>query len=300
MKRDPHRTSLPESLARYSEWLMTTRRFSLRTTREYRDDVAHAVEYLETRCHILSATSVQRQHLASFLAQCAVFGHAASTRRRSVAAIRSFFAFLVQERIIARSPAEDLLPPERETRPPRVLSEDEYTRLRHAAADNTRDAALIELALQTGLRLSEIARLKITDIVLPPPSTDITIGHVRIVGRRTHGRTVTLNARACAALRAYLAEREASASPALFLTKFGGGIGPRGIEDIVAKRCKEAGISGASVHTLRHTMAIEMLKRGASVAVVAEALGHVTTETMAVYEDAARERMDAEMQRAAV
>ena len=108
------------------------------------------IQYLEERCHIRSVTMVQRRHLAGYLAHCGALGHAASTRRRSVAAIRSFFAFLVQEGVIRHSPAESLLPPERETRPPRVLTEAEYTRLRAAAADNARDLAIIELALQTG------------------------------------------------------------------------------------------------------------------------------------------------------
>ena len=93
------------------------------------------------------------------------------TRRRSIAAIRSFFAFLVNEGIITRSPAADLLPSERETHPPRVLTEEEYTRLRGAAADHFCDSALIELALQTGLRLTEIAHLHVADVAdvaLPP------------------------------------------------------------------------------------------------------------------------------------
>jgi integrase/recombinase XerD len=221
-----------------------------------------------------------------------------STRRRSVAAIRSFFAFLVQERVIARSPAEDLLPPEREERPPRILTEDEYTRLRDAAAENPRDGALIELALQTGLRLTEIARLRVADIVLPPPSADTVVGHVRVAGRAGRGRTVTLNTRACAALGAYLAGREPSDSPALFLTKFDKGIGPRGIENIVAKYCKGADITGASVHSLRHTMAVQMLRRGATPAVVGTALGHASPETTSIYVELARDAMDAELQAA--
>lgn len=296
------RHSLDDCFDRYCDWLATTRRYAERSKREYQDDVSSVIQYLKERCHIRSAPMVRRDHLAASVAHCGALGHAASTRRRSVAAIRSFFAFLVTEKTIAVSPARDLLPPEREERPPRVLSESEYTRLRDAAADNTRDAAIIAVALQTGLRLLEIARLRLVDVVLPSPvgeATD-TIGHVRVIGRGTHGRTVTLNAPACVAVRAYLAEREPSASPALFLTKFDRGIGPRGIENLVAKRCKAAGISDASVHTLRHTMAVEMLKRGASVAVVAAALGHATTETMAVYEGVARERMDEEMEKAAV
>ncbi len=253
-----------------------------------------------SRSAAISGRAVQRRHLTGFLAHCAASGHAVSTWRRSVAAICSFFAFLVQEGVIRRSPADNLLPPEREERPPRVLTENEYTRLRDAASDHPRDAAIIELALQTGLRLSEIARLKTSDIVLPPPSpdTDTAVGHVRVAGRAGRGRTVTLNVRACAALRAYLAEREASDSPSLFLTKFAKGIGPRGIENIVTKYCEQAGITGASVHSLRHTMAVQMLKRGATPAVVGTALGHASPETTSIYVGLARDAMDAELQAA--
>lgn len=123
--------------------------------------------------------------------------------------------------------------------------------------------------------------------------------HVRVASRTGRGRTVTLNARVCASLRDYLAEREPFDSPALFLTKFEKGIGPRGIENIMTKYCKEAGIGSASMHTLRHTMAVQMLKRGSTPAVVGKALGHATAETMGVYVDLAREAMDEEMQRGA-
>jgi site-specific recombinase XerD len=107
------------------------------------------------------------------------------------------------------SPAEDLLPPEREVRPPRVLSEAEYERLRHAARGNTRDAAIIELALQTGIRISEISRLTLTDVIVPIQGDDspLPTGQLRVAGRGKRARTVTLNSAACAALRSCLAER---------------------------------------------------------------------------------------------
>jgi len=163
-----------------------------------------------------------------------------------------------------------------------------------------RDGAIIELALQTGLRLSEITRLRRVDIVLPHQALDAVpaVGSVRVVGRGSHSRTVTLNARACAALATYLIERDETGSPALFLTKFGNGIRPRGIENVVTKYCKEARITGASVHSLRHTMAVEMLRRGATPVIVGKALGHESAETMGVYIDLARAMMDEEMQRA--
>ncbi len=296
------RRALSDCFDRYVEWLATTRRFAERSKREYRDDVAGVVEYLKERCHIRSATMVQRRHLAAYLAHCGALGHAPSTRRRSVAAIRSFFSFLVQEGVVRSSPAALLLPPDRAERPPRVLTEDEYTRLRAAASGSVRDLAIIEGALQTGLRVLEIAKLRRVDVVLPHRTHDPSraVGSVRVVGRGSHSRVVTLNARACEALSAYLMERDETGSPALFLTKFGKGIGPRGIENIVTKYCEEAGIVGASVHSLRHTMAVEMLKRGATPTVVSKALGHASSDTMAISTDLVRERMDAEMQRGAL
>lgn len=303
MPLDFHRRVSPvDALSRYTDWLATTRHYTERSKREYTDDVADLVQWLTTRCHIRAVTAVQRTHLTAFLAHCVTRGHASSTRRRSVAAIRSFFAFLVQERILSSSPAADLLPPERETRPPRVLTEAEYTRLRAAAADSARDSAIIELVLQTGLRLSEIARLTLSDVIMPilHTSSPLPIGHIRIAGRGHRSRTITLNIRACEALMAYLPERDAADSPALFLTKFGKGIGPRGIENVVAKHCKEVGITGASVHSLRHTMAVQMIKRGATPAVVGKALGHASSETTSIYVELARALMDEELQRAAL
>jgi integrase/recombinase XerD len=136
------RRSLGDCFDRYIEWLATTRRYAERSRRECRDDAAGVVQYLEERCRIRSVTMVQRRHLSGYLAHCSDLGHAASIRRRSVAAIRSFFAFLVQDGVIRHSPAELLLPPERETRPPRVLTEDEYTLLRVAASDHARDLGM--------------------------------------------------------------------------------------------------------------------------------------------------------------
>ena len=139
-------------------------------------------------------------------------------------------------------------------------------------------------------------------VTLPAVNSRLTlpIGHVRVAGRGAKSRVVTLNLRACEALTAYLAVREETGFPALFLTKFGHGIGPRGIENIIAKYCMQAGITGASVRTLRHTMAVEMLRRGATPAVIGKALGHASSETMAIYADLARERMDEELQRHAL
>lgn len=100
-----------------------------------------------------------------------------------------------------------------------------------------RDGAIIELLLQTGLRLSELCRLRWIDVQLPAkPSSDAgNVDQVTILGKGRKQRTVTLNWKACQALNAYQEVRPDSPYPEIFITKFGRPIGPRSVENVVAK-----------------------------------------------------------------
>ena len=179
-----------------------------------------------------------------------------------------------------------------------MLTEGEYKRLLEAVRHETRDAALVEVLLQTGMRLSELARLTLSDVELPAKiSRDQgSVGSVRIFGKGRKERTVTLNWKACKAIKAYLAARPKVEDEHLFLTKFGRGMGPRAIQYRVERYLKEADIQGASVHTLRHTFATHMVKKGTKLDVVRQALGHQDLKTTSVYVDLAREVMDKELQ----
>ena len=106
-----------------------------------------------------------------YLEALSTAGQAASTRRRAVVAIRLFFQVLVQKDLISRSPAQHLIPPARQDRPPRILTKIEYEQLRRVAAGDVRTAALIELILQTGMSLGELSRPLLTDVT-PPLTRD--------------------------------------------------------------------------------------------------------------------------------
>jgi site-specific recombinase XerD len=222
------------------------------------------------------------------------------SRARKVATIRGFFAFLVQEGVLVASPAEKLIPPERERTQPRVLSEPEYKRLLTAVHGEIRDEAIIELLLQAGIRLAELARLKVSDIELPAKVDREHTGAVHIQGKGRKARTVTLNFKACRALRNYLQVGPRAEESELFITKFGKPIGPRSIENVVTKYLAVAGIQGASVHALRHTFATHHVKKGTSLASVRAALGHESLATTSLYVGLAREQMDQELQRNAL
>ena len=116
-------------------------------------------------------------------------GYTGVTRRRKTSSIKAFFSFLTGNGLIADNPTRQLIPPEREYKEPRFLTTQEYRALLRACAHQTRDAAIIELILQTGMRLSEVARLSTYDIELPvrinrDPSNTGSIA-VRGKGRKT-------------------------------------------------------------------------------------------------------------------
>jgi len=291
--------SVEEAFGQFCEWLETRGGFAERTRVEYRDDVKHLVLFLTASCRLTNVRSVERNHLVRYLSALTTAGQAASTRRRAVAAIRLFFQVLVQEDVVQRSPAQHLIPPAREDRPPRVLTKSEYEHLRITASDDARTAALVELILQTGMSLGELSRLLLPDVTLPSPATMPGIGSVRIAGRNHRRRTVTLNSRACSALQTYLGERE-DGDDHLFTTRTGKGLGRRSIETLIKKACKQAGLRGVSVRTLRHTFAVHSLAKGTTIETMQKALGLASPVSVEDYLDAARQVMDEELQRNAL
>lgn len=296
---------LPEALALYRQEHLAARNFAPETRRKYAEDLTQLVTHLTGPLNLARVDTVERRHLENFLAKLDRDGLKGTSRRRKVAAIRSFFAFLVSHGFIPASPAQDLIPPARERSQPRVLTEAEYKRLLEAVRHEPRDGALIEVLLQTGLRLSELSQLRLTDIELPAvvrrPNAGTkdpgSVGAVHVHGKGRKERTVTLNWKACKAIKTYLAVRPVDAEDdRLFVTKFRRGMGPRAIERVVEKYLTAAGITGASVHSLRHTFATHQTRRGTKLDVVRQALGHESLATTSIYVELAREVMDQELQ----
>ena len=287
------------AFGQFRAWLDTTRTLGERTKVEYADDVERLVAFLTDSCRVTAIATVERNHLVRYLDALATAGQAANTRRRVVAAVRLFFRVLAQEGVLPRSPAQLLLPPAREDRPPRILTQAEYERLRTAAED-ARAAALIELVLQTGLSLSEISRLTLNDATLPSPATLPAVGSVRVAGRNHRSRTVTLNSRASAALQTYLRERDDMGDDHLFLAKNGAGLGRRSVETIIGKATKAAGLRGVSVRTLRHTFAAHSLSKGTATETVQRVLGLASLAGVAEYVVAARALMDVALEQNAL
>jgi site-specific recombinase XerD len=298
MEEPQNKISLQEALKQYQEILLASRNLAPRTRTEYVNDLEDLIDFLETRCFLFLAHRVERSYLESYFAELDRRGFTGNTRRRKYASLRSFFGYLHESELTDHDPTQKLIPPAREHHQPRVLTESEYKRLQLAVAHETRNAAIIELLLQTGMRLSELSRLTVNDIDLPQKISreDGHVGSVHLLGKGRKDRTVTLNWKISKALRAYLSIRPMADSDRLFITKFGEGIGPRAIQNVVAKYLRDAGITRARVHTLRHTFATHMVKKGTKLDVVRQALGHESLETTSIYVELAHEQMDKELQ----
>jgi site-specific recombinase XerD len=298
MERAGPPVRLSDAFNDYKATYMASRNMAPRTRVEYGRDIGDLVQFLQGASRLDDPRDVELKHLEHYLAELDRRGLSGSSRRRRAAAIRSFFAFLEDHGYVSLNIATRLRPPARIEREPRVLSEMEYRQLQDAARFHPRDQAIIELFLQTGMRLSELARLRIGDVSLPARigKDKDAAGSVRVLGKGAKERTITVNWKASRALKSYLAARPGIGSDALFVSKFAEPMGPRAIQDVVKKHLKEAGIGNASVHTLRHTFGTHQVKKGTNLRVVQEAMGHADLKTTSVYVHLAREQMDEQLQ----
>ena len=212
-----------------------------------------------------------------------------SSRNRKTYAIKTFFAYLVQAGYLKQDPAKPLIPPSIPHKERRFLRDDEYQGIL-AEAHKTRDRAILEVFLQTGLRLSELVSLDVTDLELPKriSKDPENVGMLRVHRKRGKEVYLPLNWKVCEALSTWLRERQQMVAGkdgdgALFISKYRRRMSPRAVRYLVIKYLDQAGIHGASVHTLRHTMATHYLAKGGDLKLVQEMLGHESIETTQIY-----------------
>jgi integrase/recombinase XerD len=290
--------SLDQAIKLFEAVYMASRNLTGRTRVEYKIDLTQLAEFLKTRGVAHQAEKIGLSHLQAFLAHLDAKGLTGATRRRKTASIKALFGFLAASDLIRQNPARELIPPEREYKKPRFLTTQEYRALLRACAHETRDSAIIELILQTGIRLSEVTRLTIRDIEFPPRinSDPANTGSIFIQGKGRKQRTLPLNYKACRALKAWLTVRPNIPDSALFVTKSWEPMGPRAIQRVVKKYLGEADIQNASVHSLRHSFATHHVANGTSLRTIQEALGHADLKTTSIYVSMAKEAMKRDLQ----
>jgi site-specific recombinase XerD len=284
-------TELFKSLTRYQHYL-AGRNVSRHTATAYLTDLRQFFTYLsETDITVTHPERISATHISDFLSHLAGQGRSGVTRVRKLAAIREYLKYLVEvEKLLSSSPAEKIIRPKKERKQRVFLRVDEYMRLLNAAAGNSRDYAILQLFLQTGIRVAELVGLTLTDI-------DLDAQTMLINGKGNKQRTVYLEKKATQALRAYLMSRPQSLDEHVFLNYQGSGLSVQGVADVVEKYRLIAGITKKfSCHSLRHTCATYKASKGYSPADLQALLGHEKPETSFIYVHMARDQKQLMMQ----
>ncbi|MCB9813346.1 MAG: tyrosine-type recombinase/integrase [Pseudomonadales bacterium] len=196
---------------------------------------------------------------------------------RKINSIKAFFRFLVSQGSITSNPADIITHPKYEQSPPRVLSKIEYRALRDACRGDARMSAVVEVLLQTGMRISELAALQMIDV-------DFERNIIIIQAQNSRGaRKVPLNVAAKSAITDYLQVRPRAREKTVFLTKTCRPFLVRNIRTAIDRYFRLAGIKEAKVNDLRHTFIVEQLKAGTPLVYVSQLVGHKRITTTEKY-----------------
>jgi integrase/recombinase XerD len=213
---------------------------------------------------------------------------------RQVAAMRSFFGFLLEEGGIQSNPAELLTAPHIGSTLPKYLDGASVDQLLGSPEENSatglRDRAMLDLLYATGLRVSELINLRMADL-------DDLEGTLRVIGKGNKQRIVPVGKQALASVARYCGEQRPTLlkgriSPYLFITARGGAMTRQGFWKLLRRHGKAAGIfRSLSPHVLRHTFATHLLEGGADLRSVQSMLGHSDIGTTQIYTHVMRSRL---------
>ena len=289
--------TLRKALDEYKNIYMPYRNFAERTRVEYLNDLQDLTAFL-AKAGIHLVNDLGLPIIERYVAHLEQMEFADSTRKRKVVVIRSFLSFLYQDGHITTNIAKRIVLPFTESSVPHILTQTECDQLRKACANSVRDRAIIELLLQTGIKLSEITHLALNDVQLANPNEtrETRIGFIRIASGGNGDRIIPLNTKASLALSNYLDIKKDVENSILFLNRFGEPLGDRGVQKMLSKYLKRACIERASIHTLRHTFGVQHLAKGTSLKTIQGVMGLKDVRSTLVYQLLANEVVTREMQ----
>lgn len=244
----------------------------------YSKDIEQLVNFLKEQ-GVEDAGQAMTEQLTAFMENMAKKGYTAKSISRKTNSTKTFFKFLKSSGLVENDPASDLGHPSFENKPPRILSTKEYRALRDAARGDIRMSAVIELLLQTGVRIGELAKINLADVTLEGENPTL---HVRPEEGSVE-RTIPLNKPAVEAIKRYIEIRPKTQSKALFVTKTGRPLLVRNIRTAIDRYFRIAEIEGTKVNDLRHTWVSSQLASGMSLTMVSKLAGHKRVSTTEKY-----------------
>jgi len=232
-------------------------------------------------------TKAEPLQIREFLAYLYGQNYTKSTTARKLATLRSFYKFLIKKGLVTQSPLAQIRTPKQEKRLPKCLDLEQVQKLLDAPGDadllSARDKAMLEVLYSSGIRVSELVELKMSDL-------DVNEGVIRVVGKGRKERLTPIGSQAIKALQKYFDFRNADprfkieGDNRVFLNKHGESLSTRSVRRKLDKYLVQAGLDpGISPHTLRHSFATHLLNNGADLRSVQELLGHQSLSTTQIY-----------------
>ncbi|HEY8132596.1 MAG TPA: site-specific tyrosine recombinase XerD [Thermoanaerobaculia bacterium] len=275
----------------YLDYLAVEKGLAKNSLASYATDLRRFGAWLDD--HSLETDSVQRQQITRYFQSLRNAGISARSVARALAAIRGFFRFLVSERHLKHDPTENIDNPKLWANLPRSLQPSEVEALLSApdleTAEGLRDAAMLELLYATGLRVSELIRVKLEDM-------ELDAGFLRTFGKGSKERIVPFGESARDAITAYVERGRPHFNRRndshLFLSNRSRPMSRQSFWMKIVKYARQAGIkSHISPHVLRHSFATHLLENGADLRSVQLMLGHSDISTTQIYTHVSRARL---------
>ena len=240
----------------------------------YRADLEQLLDFLHGKNKV-TTDQITQPDIENFRDTLLTQKYTPKSVSRKLNAVKTFFRWLIAEKLLTTNPAEDVAHPKIEAVMPKFLSPLEYRALRDVVRDDPRIAAIVELILQTGMRISEVANLR---------TENISDGEIIVEPYATQPeRRVPLNEPAKEALDEYLKVRPNSGAPYLFVSKNGKSLAVRNIRAAIDRYMQKAEIPQYSVNDLRTTFIVENLKAGVDLVLLSHIIGHKRLSTTERY-----------------
>lgn len=299
----PHPKNFTPLVKQFLDYLKLEKHFSDYTVKSYGADLVQFCEFLAGKIGHANAASEPESMtneqvddkqlkcepltIREFLAYLYAQNYTKSTTARKLATLRSFFKFLIRRGQVSVNPLSTIRTPKQEKRLPKCLDLEQVQKLLDAPDDTgllgARDKAMLEVLYSSGIRVSELVELEVSDL-------DLQEGILRVRGKGRKDRLTPIGSQAIHALQRYFELRNADSrsqsqpSQRVFLNKHGESLSTRSVRRKLDKYLVEAGLDpGISPHTLRHSFATHLLNNGADLRSVQELLGHQSLSTTQIY-----------------
>ncbi len=271
-------------VSKYHSYLMLERSFSSNTEASYMEDLSKLLDYLsDAHINYVDATY---EILQDFLVDLSDLGICLRSQARIISGIKSFYRFLITERLIEKDPTEFLSSPKLPRHLPNVLTLDEINAIIDSVdvsePQGQRNRAILETMYSCGLRVSEVVNLQLSNLYLDHE-------YIAVVGKGNKQRLVPISPKAIKEIRYWLLDRnmievQKGHEDYVFLNRRGKQLTRVMIFYIVKEHAKQAGVTKEiSPHTFRHSFATHLLEGGANLRAIQEMLGHESILTTEIY-----------------